>query len=160
MMNPIIRKEVLFSLRSSKAMVLQILFLSAIALLLWLLWPAEGLQDIEGQQARKLLMIISIGELALVVLVAPTFTSTSITLERERNTLESLLATPMSALKIVFGKITGALTFLILVVLTGIPALFSLMLLGGVDSKEILAVVAILLVSAVYLGMIGVMVAC
>ena len=158
MMNPIIRKEVLFSLRSSKAMVLQILFLTAIAILLWLLWPAEGLQDIEGQQARKLLMIISIGELALVVLVAPTFTSTSITLERERNTLESLLATPMSALKIVFGKITGALTFLILVVLTGIPALFSLMLLGGVDPKEILAVVAILLVSAVYLGMIGLMV--
>jgi len=157
-MNPIITKEVLFSLRSVKAAAIQVLFLVAIGALLWLLWPAEGLQDIAGQEARRLFMVLSISELALVVLIAPTFTSTSITLERERNTLESLLATPMSAMQIVAGKISGALSFLILLVLTGVPALVSLVMLGGVDIKEVSAVVAILLVSAVYLGMIGLLV--
>ena len=60
------------------------------ALLLWRNWPPEGLQDIGSQQARTILSILAIGQLAMVALFAPAFTAASLTSEQEKNTLESL----------------------------------------------------------------------
>ena len=157
-MNPIIKKEVLFSLRTKKAVAMQVAFLLTMVALLWLLWPADGIQGLDGREVRRLLMVLSIGELAMVILIAPAFTSTSITIERDRNTLESLLATPMSPLSIALGKMAGSLTFLVLLVLSGVPVLATLFLLGGVETTEILAVAAVLLLSAVHLGAIGLLV--
>ncbi len=157
-MNPIIKKEVLFALRTKKAVAMQAAFLLTMVAMLWLLWPADGIQDLNGQEVRWLLMVLSIGELAMVILIAPAFTSTSITIERDRKTLESLLATPMSPLSIALGKMAGSLTFLVLLVLSGVPVLATLLLLGGVEAKEILAVSAVLLLSAVHLGAIGLLV--
>ncbi len=137
---------------------MQVAFLLTMGALLWLLWPADGIQDLGGQEVRRLLMVLGIGQLAMVILIAPAFTSTAITIERDRNTLESLLATPMSPLSIVFGKMTGSLTFLVLLVLSGVPVLATLLLLGGVEFTEILAVAAVLLLSAVHLGSIGLLV--
>lgn len=137
---------------------MQVAFLLVMVTLLWLLWPADGIQDLDGQEVRRLLMVLSIGELAMVILIAPAFTSTSVTIERDRNTLESLLATPMSPLAIAVGKMAGSLTFLVLLVLSGIPVLATLLLLGGVEAREILAIVAVLLLSAVHLGAIGLLV--
>ena len=157
-MNPIIKKEVLFALRTKKAVAMQVAFLLVMAALLWLLWPADGIQDLGGQKVRELLMVLSIGELTLVILIAPAFTSTAITIERDRNTLESLLATPMSPLSIAVGKMAGALTFLLLLVLSGVPVLASLLLLGGVEIREVLAIIAVLLLSAIHMGAIGLLV--
>ncbi len=137
---------------------MQLAFLLTMGVLLWLLWPADGIQDLGGQEVRRLLMVLGIGQLAMVILIAPAFTSTAITIERDRNTLESLLATPMSPLSIVIGKMTGSLTFLVLLVLSGVPVLATLLLLGGVEFTEILAVAAVLLLSAVHLGSIGLLV--
>ncbi len=47
--NPIIRKEVLSSLRTNKAIILQGLFLLVLAALVWVFWPVGGLQDIGGR---------------------------------------------------------------------------------------------------------------
>ncbi len=152
------KKEVLSSLRTKKAIAMQVMFLLAMGVLLWLLWPADGIQDLNSQDVRGLLIVLSIGELAMVVLIAPAFTATSITGEKEHNTLESLLATPMRPWEIVAGKMIGSLAFLVLLVVSGVPAFATLLLLGGVEVSELLAVVAVLLISAVHLGMIGLLV--
>ena len=52
----------------------------------------------------------------------------------------------------------GSLAFLVLLVLVGVPALALLFLLGGVPGTKVLAVVGILLLTAVYLGMIGLLI--
>lgn len=156
--NPIIHKEVLSALRTRKALTMQGLFLLVMAGLLWLLWPAEGLQDVGGQQARRILSILAIGELLMIVMFAPAFTAAALTSEREHNTLESLFTTAMKPWQIALGKMVGSLIFLLLLVLSGIPALAMVFLLGGVSGAEILAVIVILLLSAVMLGMIGLMV--
>jgi ABC-type transport system involved in multi-copper enzyme maturation permease subunit len=137
---------------------MQGLFLLVMAGLLWLLWPAEGLQDVGGQQARRILSILAIGELLMIVMFAPAFTAAALTSEREHNTLESLFTTAMKPWQIALGKMVGSLIFLLLLVLSGIPALAMVFLLGGVSGAEILAVIVILLLSAVMLGMIGLMV--
>ena len=156
--NPIIRKEVLSALRTRKAVVMEGLFLLVTAALVWLLWPADGLQDIGGRQARRILSVLAVAEVVMVAMFAPAFTAASLTGERERNTLESLFATAMRPGEIALGKMVGSLGFLVLVVLSGIPALASPLLLGGLKGSEVVAVVAVLLLTAVYLGMIGLLV--
>ncbi|HUU22984.1 MAG TPA: ABC transporter permease, partial [Phycisphaerae bacterium] len=153
--NPIIRKEVLSSLRTRKAVAMQAAFLLAAAVLIWRSWPADGLQDIGSQLSRRILSILAIGELALVGLFAPAFTAASLTSERERNTLESLFFTAMRPWEIALGKIVGSLGFLVLLVLSGVPALTAPFLLGGISGQEVLAIVGILLLTAIYTGMIG-----
>ncbi|MBS3821629.1 MAG: ABC transporter permease subunit [Planctomycetes bacterium] len=153
--NPIIRKEVLSALRTRKAVLMQGLFLLVLAALVWLLWPPQGLQDIGGRQSRTLLNVVSIGTLVMVILLAPAFTAGALTSEKERNTIESLFTTFMKPWEIALGKIVGSLCFLLLLVLTAIPALCTPLLLGGVTGSEILARIAVLLLTAIYLGTIG-----
>ena len=153
--NPILRKEVLSSLRTRRAVLMQAMYLLTIAALLWMLWPADGLQDLGGQQARKILGVLAVGQLVLVALFAPAFTAASLTSEKEHRTFESLFTTALRPWEIATGKMAGSLSFLLLMVLSGTPALAVLGLLGGVSGGEILAVVALLLLTAIYLGMIG-----
>lgn len=153
--NPIIHKEVLSTLRTKKALAMQAGFFLAVIALVWLLWPEGGLQDIGGQQARRILSILAMGELIIVILVAPAFTAAAITGESERNTIEGLFASRLKPWEIATGKIFGSLTFLVLLVLTGAPALATPFLLGGIGQYEVLTILGILLLTAVYLGMIG-----
>ncbi|HOD80344.1 MAG: ABC-2 family transporter protein [Planctomycetes bacterium ADurb.Bin126] len=156
--NPIIRKEVLMALRTRKAVLMQALYLLTVAALVFLLWPADGLQDIGGHQSRRILAVLAVAQAVLVALFAPVFTASSLTIERERNTLESLFATALKPWEIVLGKMVGSLSFLVLLVLSGVPALASPLLLGGLSGGEVLAAVGLLIVTAVYLGTVGLLV--
>ncbi|MFB3890476.1 MAG: ABC transporter permease [Phycisphaerae bacterium] len=153
--NPIIRKEVLMSLRTRKAIAMQVLFLVIQAGLLWLYWPATGMQDAEGVKAREILSILAIGEMAMVALFAPAFTAASLTVEKERKTLESLFATALRPWEIAYGKIVGSLAFLVLVVASGAIGLAAPLMLGDVRLAQVLAVMGLLLLTAVFLGAIG-----
>lgn len=158
MANPIIHKEVLTSLRTGKAVVMQAMYLLAMAGLIWLYWPADGLQDVGGQTAKKILSVMAIGQLAMVALFAPAFTAASLTFEKENRSLESLFSTKLRPLEIVLGKMAGSLAFIVLVVLSGAPALVAPMWLGGVTLGETLTVLGLLILTAVYLGAIGLLI--
>lgn len=157
--NPIIHKEVLSALRTRKAILMQSLFLLVLAILLWQEWPAGGMQNIlQGKDSQAILSIIALGELVMVALFAPAFTAASLTGEKERQTFESLFATAMRPWEIAVGKMIGSLGFILLLVLSGVPALAATLLLGGTGAEKIIAIVAVLLLTAVYLGMIGMLV--
>lgn len=156
--NPIVRRELLTTLRTKRAIAMQGVFLLILTGLVWLLWPGNGLQDIGGEQARRLLGVIALGQLLLVATFAASCTAASMTIEKERKTWECVFATPMKAWEIALGKMTGSLGFLILLVLSGIPVLSSVFLLGGVKAMDILGVLGILFLTALYLGMIGLLV--
>ncbi|MFP4054176.1 MAG: ABC transporter permease [Phycisphaerae bacterium] len=156
--NPIIRKEVLSALRTRKAVLMQAAMLLVAAGLVWLLWPESGLQDVGGQQARRLLSVLAIGEMVMVALFAPAFTAASLTSEKEHNTWESLYGTALKPWEVALGKMVGSLAFLVLIVLTGVVAMAAPLLLGGVGLSTVLAATALLLLTAAYLGMIGLLV--
>jgi len=156
--NPIIHKEVLSALRTKKAIFMQVLFLLVSVGLVTLLWPVGGLQDIGGQKAMQILSVLTIGELVMIVMFAPAFTAASLTSEVEHNTIESLFTTTLKPWQIAIGKIVGALTFLILLVISGIPALALPFLLGGISAAKVLSVIGVLLLTAIFVGMIGLLV--
>ena len=156
--NPILRKEVLSALRTRKAVAMPALFLLVTMGLIVLFWPKDGLQAVGGKDAAHILSVLAIGELLMAALFAPAFTAAALTSERERNTLESLFATALKPWEIAVGKMVGALAFLVLLVVLGSAGLAAPLLLGGVDGTQVLAVLGVLLLTAVYLGMLGLLV--
>jgi ABC-type transport system involved in multi-copper enzyme maturation permease subunit len=75
----------------------------------------------------------------IVVFITPGITAGAVAEEKERKTLEHLLATDLHDHEIVFGKLAARLAYLTLILLTGLPVLSLLQLLGGVDPQLLLA---------------------
>ncbi len=65
--------------------------------------------------------------------LTPAFVAGSIAEEKERKTLEFLLATDLSSREIVFGKLTARLGTLALFVIAGLPILSIMQFFGGID---------------------------
>jgi ABC-type transport system involved in multi-copper enzyme maturation permease subunit len=75
----------------------------------------------------------------VIVLLTPGITAGAVAEEKERRTLEYLLATDLHNREIIFGKLAARLAYLTLILLTGLPVLSLLQLLGGVDPQLLLA---------------------
>ncbi len=154
-MNPIFRKEVITSLRSNRALWLQILFVATLAGMAIILWPSEGIYSLAARSSGQLPILLALGQLALVCLFAPAFTAPSLTSEVEKNTFDMLFGTQLRPAEIAFGKMAGGLTFLLLVVLSSVPVVGLCFVLGGVTARDASLIYAILVVTALLYGLLG-----
>jgi ABC-type transport system involved in multi-copper enzyme maturation permease subunit len=91
----------------------------------------------------------------LVGVITPALTTSAITMEREQRTIDLLLITPLSRLSIVWGKFTSAMAFLVVLILCGMPLVAVLFLLGGIDSRLLLARYAMMLLTGAVLAAFG-----
>jgi ABC-type transport system involved in multi-copper enzyme maturation permease subunit len=105
-----------------------------------------------GQEIFGALMIV---ETLLVVFLAPAFTAGAISLEREKQTLDMLTATPISSLAIVIGKLVSALTYVFILIVASIPLTAMVFVFGGVGPEEVLKGYVVLFASAIGLGALG-----
>jgi ABC-type transport system involved in multi-copper enzyme maturation permease subunit len=105
-----------------------------------------------GQEVFGALVLV---ETLLVVFLAPAFTSGAISLEREKQTLEMLTATPISSLAIVIGKLLSALAYVFLLIAASVPLTAIVFVFGGVGPDDVLRAYAVLIVTALGLGSMG-----
>ncbi|HET7471964.1 MAG TPA: ABC transporter permease subunit [Candidatus Limnocylindrales bacterium] len=105
-----------------------------------------------GQEVFGALVLV---ETLLVVFLAPAFTSGAISLEREKQTLDMLAATPISSLAIVVGKLVSALAYVFLLIAASIPLTAIVFVFGGVGPDDVVRAYAVLVVSAIGLGSLG-----
>lgn len=94
-------------------------------------------------------------ETLLVMFLAPAYTTGAISLEREKQTLDLLVTTPISSLAIVLGKLFSALTFVFLLIISSIPLTSLVFVFGGAAPEDVVKGYLMLLVTAVGLGSIG-----
>jgi ABC-type transport system involved in multi-copper enzyme maturation permease subunit len=78
-------------------------------------------------------------QMAAVFLLTPAYLAGTIAEEKERRTLEGLLASDLRDREILFGMLFARLANLVLVLLTGLPALSLLQFMGGVEPNLVLA---------------------
>lgn len=97
-------------------------------------------------------------QFGLAVLLTPAYTAAAVSDEKERRTLEFLLATDLSSREIVLGKLAARLANVLLLVITGLPVLSLVQLLGGVDPNLIVAGFVVLVVSVVSLAALSILV--
>ncbi len=107
-----------------------------------------------GQAVFTVLLFLQV---LLVVFLAPAATSGAISLEREKQTLDLLTATPVSTLGIVLGKLASALAFVFVLILASIPLTAVVFVFGGVGPEDILRGYLVLLVTALGFGSVGIL---
>lgn len=99
---------------------------------------------------------VMIYESLVVCLVIPPATSSAISGERERQTLDVLLTTNMSTLDIVLGKYLSCLVYVGLLLLSTLPMLAIVFIYGSINFIQILAVYGSLMVVAMFLASFGI----
>jgi ABC-type transport system involved in multi-copper enzyme maturation permease subunit len=90
-----------------------------------------------------------------VVFLTPAATAGAISLEREKQTLDMLITTPISSLAIVVGKLLSALTYVFLLIVASVPLTAVVFVYGGVGPDDVLRGYLVLLVTAIGLGSFG-----
>lgn len=90
-----------------------------------------------------------------VAFLAPSATAGAISMEREKQTLELLVVTPITSVAIVLGKLLSALVYVWLLIAASIPLTAVVFLYGGVAPEDVLRGYLVLVVTALGLGAFG-----
>lgn len=161
MLNPILASSALRRMRSARTILILGVYVGVLLLLAcagmgaFLLSDTVTIDDINAGLTTYLILLIA--QFALVILVAPAMTASSIAGERERQTLELLLVTNTGSLSIVAGKLMESFAFLALLIFSSLPVMCLPMLLGGVSLPQILTSLLYLLVCAFAAASVGVL---
>src|SRR3954452_5170039 len=90
-----------------------------------------------AKTSAKIFQSMSYLQLGLVALLAPIFTAGAITQEKDSQTYDILLSTPLTNGQIVLGSLLSRLFFVIALLLSGIPIFSITQIFGGVSIASI-----------------------
>ncbi|MDQ3855815.1 MAG: ABC transporter permease [Chloroflexota bacterium] len=99
---------------------------------------------------RILFYAVTVVELLLIAPLAPAFSASSIAGERERQTFDLVMTTPISAASFVLGKLVSNLSYVLLLLFVSIPVQMLALLFGGLTLTEVLLGFWILIVATVF----------
>lgn len=155
MSNPIIQRELITTLRHPRAAMIQIAFVAALAGLVLAVWPDTATVNLGGRQAQQLLSVFVYGLLVGLMLMGPAFPAMAIVRERQRGTLTLLLISPLTPVDILIGKITGALGFILVLLLLSLPGAAACYAMGGISIQQLAVAYGVLALAAAQYAMIA-----
>lgn len=107
--------------------------------------------------AESFFMVFMLVQLTLVVLLTPAYVAGSISEEKDRRTIEFMLATDLRNREIVLSKLLSRLGNMALLLLTGLPILSILQFIGGVDPELMLAGFVAIALSMLGIGSVSIL---
>ncbi len=162
--NPMLIKELRGRMRGARAFVVltaYLLLLSCFTTVVYYAYTASSRGPGGGPDmaylGKAIFATVAIIEIFMVTFITPAFTAGAISGERERQTYEVLRTTLLSARKLVFGKLSSALTYVFLLILAAVPLQSLAFVLGGVVIEELAVALILLLVTAFAFAAIGMM---
>ena len=105
---------------------------------------------------QSIFAVLSVLQIVLVSLVAPAFTAGQISLEREKQTLDLLVSTPLRPGAIVVGKLLTALAFVVLMIVAALPISAIVLMYGGASVGDLVRQQLLLLTTAIGFGAVGI----
>ncbi len=154
--NPIFDRELTTLLRSGKAFVLLAVYVAVSAAVVLLAWPRDASAVLlQGQISRELFAIFAMGQTILLGLLVPAAMGGAMTKEKEGETLDLLLTTPLSSHQILTGKLLSGLAYLLVLLLTSTPVLMLCYLIGGLEWHDVAGLYVHLFPQAVVFGLIS-----
>lgn len=161
-MNPMYRKELRLSTRTFKFALIVTLYNAFLALvtlfLFWIFFDVNAsniYESIDYQDVIYIYLATGLIQYGLMLIIVPVSAASSISGERERQTLEILLTTTMKPSQIVVGKLESSLSMILLLVVSSIPVLSIVFSIGGITMGQVVQLVFLILVTAVYAGSVG-----
>jgi ABC-type transport system involved in multi-copper enzyme maturation permease subunit len=113
--------------------------------------PGSAATTIGQAIFTKILVVQNI----LIVLLAPALTSGAISNEREKQTLELLITTPVSTLGMVIGKLLASLAYVFILIVASVPLMSLVFVFGGVAPEDVVRVYVLLFTVAIGSGAVG-----
>jgi len=159
--NPILVRVVYGMSRRSRHLWLRFGYLAILLIVVTITLLAAGttrgasLGDL-AKGASQTFMWASITQLLLMCFLAPVFTAGAITQERDAQTYNILISTPLSNAQIVIGSLLSRLYFVIVLLLAGLPIIMTTMVYGGVTQGQIFRSFAIAGATAVLTGSLAI----
>jgi ABC-type transport system involved in multi-copper enzyme maturation permease subunit len=142
--------------------------LSGLLVLMYVVWleeigyfkPSRRVDLIQTQElskfANQFFEVFVVVQYLTVMLLTPVYVGGTIAVEKERKTLEFLLATDLRNREIVFGKLAARVTNLLMFVFAGLPIVAVLQLFGGIDPNLLLAAFAATVINIIGLSAVAV----
>ncbi|WP_174612887.1 ABC transporter permease [Virgibacillus ihumii] len=158
--NPVLNKEVKLRFRSFKNFLGIFLFLlvcGAVCLAFIYVETQFTRNSFTASDSKNLFMLLSMGQLGLIVFITPGLTAGSISGEREKQTLNIMLTTQQSSTSIILSKLFSSLLFLTLMLVASLPFYSIVFLYGGVSPQMVLVVFGYQLLTMLTIGSIGIM---
>ena len=159
--NPIIVKELRSRMRGGRTYVILSIFLLGLAAVCYAVvrvfegQARAGNMIISAHVGKGLFAALALAETLLITFLTPAVTAGAISGEREQLTYDLLVATPLRPGRILSGKLIATLSYVLLLIFTAVPLGSLVLVFGGVDPLDLLRALALLVVTALTFGMIG-----
>lgn len=162
MSNPVYQNELKMSVRTMKMAMLIMGFNGILAALsLMSLYGAVNRSRFFGSvqfaSVIQTYSTVAFIEFSMFMLLIPAITAGSISGEKERKTLDLLLTSRMTPLSIVLGKLQVSLNLVRILAVSSIPVLSLVFVFGGIRIRDLLFMLAALLISGFFAGSLGIL---
>ncbi|MCM8711790.1 ABC transporter permease [Clostridium sp. SYSU_GA19001] len=158
--NPVLLKEIKVRMRSWKVVCLIIAYLSVLALVaLFLMFSIQRqmyYSNMDPSMTVSVYTTLAVMQFMLIVFIAPSLTSGTISGERERQTLDLLLCTKMPSRSIIIGKLFSSISQVILLVVASFPVFSIVFMFGGISALEVFKLFLFYIVVSITMGSIGI----
>jgi ABC-2 type transport system permease protein len=136
-----IRKELRMHMRTKRdwwvLSIYQLILIAVTAIAYW--EETQKINEPAGATiGEEIFFEVVFTQLAVLLLLSPVFSAGSLTIEHEQKTISGLLSSLLSPFEIWWGKFTASLLYLGLLWISSLPIMSIVMVLGGVEEKEIL----------------------
>lgn len=174
-MNPILKKEMKLGARSIKFPLGVALYSAILSFISWVMLASSSISynytpyssttyslfggsngsvNFEILTASFLTLVYI--QLAIICIIIPILTASSIAGERERQTLDIMLTSPITPLQIVIGKLAASLAHVLFFVIGSLPAMSLCFLYGGIQWHYLFYFIIGIMVIAFFAGAVGV----
>lgn len=159
--NPIIVKELRSRMRGGRTYIILSIFLFGLAAICYAILRVyegqarAGNMVISAHVGKGLFAALALAETLLVTFLTPAVTAGAISSEREQLTYDLLVATPLRPGRILSGKLIATLSYVLLLIFSAVPLGSLVLVFGGVAPRDLLQALALLVITALAFGMIG-----
>lgn len=158
--NPILKNESKVGVRTFRFNLMVMLYVGILSIVA--MWAYFAINNdkygmgIDLSNFTILSFALACGQAMLLMFIVPVLTATSITGERERQTLDILLSTNLSPMKIILGKLMSTVTKVALLIISTMPIYAINFLVGGTSFIELIILTLFFISTTIYVGSIGI----
>ncbi len=157
--NPIVEKDLKIKMRGWKSPLLVTLYLGFLGFLIFTFFFDSMYSTYNYFNPRimtEAFNVIAAFQLGMIAIITPALTASAISGERERKTLDLLLCTDYSTLKIIIGKVVASIAHVLLLVTASLPIMSTVFLFGGVRISDIIILFVLYLATALMIASFGI----
>ena len=157
-LNPVLGKELRQRFRFWQSAITLSLYLVVVGVFtlgfVYLSWQGEGVL-FQPCRSMEIFIIFSVTQLMLLAFVTPGLTASTISSEREKQTLNVLLTTDLTPCGIIVSKMLAACSFTLLLIVATLPLYAMVFLYGGIAPGQVLGVFGYYLVTMFLFASVG-----